>query len=85
MTENEFISRHKTDVLMVCHNIRLLRSKYKLSQAEMAKRLEIGVQTLRSLEKDRIPPRLSCGILCKIYKEFGIWPSDMFSPLEDKK
>ncbi len=83
MGQKEIISRHKKDVLIFCYNIRFLRRKYKLSRAEMAKRLGIGVQTLRALEKDEIPSRLSCEILFRIYNEFGICPKNIFSPLND--
>ena len=74
---------NRDDSRIFCRNVLALRKKHNLTQAEMAKLLGIGVKSLRSLEKGEIPPRLSCGIIIIIYKEFGVFPSDMFSPLED--
>lgn len=84
MSSNEFNNNHKIDVLIFCENIRFLRKQNNLSQAEMAELLGIGIKSLRSLEKDRIPSRLSCDILFRIYTAFGVYPGDIFSPLENK-
>lgn len=83
MTKKELNDRSKKQALIFGQNIRILRKKNKLSQAEMAKCLEIGIKTLSSLERGEIPPRLSCDILFRIYNKFGVYPGDMFSPLED--
>ena len=64
-----------------CENIRQLRKEKKLSRYAMAKKLKIGVVTLRKIEQGIIPPRLSCKILLTIFDEFHIEPAKMFSPL----
>ena len=71
--------------LVFCENIKLLRIKNDLSCAEMAKRLGIGQKMLRLLECEILPPRLSCSILFRIEREFGVPPQNMFSPLSDDK
>lgn len=68
--------------LIFCNNILILRKKHKLTQAQMSELLGIGVKSLRSLEKGEIPPKLSCDVIFNIYTVFGIYPSEMFSPLE---
>lgn len=44
----------------------------------MAKLLGIGVGSLTKIEKGELPQRLSANIIYRIYKEFGIKPSDQF-------
>lgn len=65
-----------------CQNVQFLRDKNHLTQAEMAEKLGVSVNSLRSLEKGEVPPRLRCGILIRIHTVFGIHPKDIFSPLE---
>ncbi len=55
-----------------CRNIRYLRAKHHLSQQEMAKLLGIGVGTLRKMEQGMIPPRLGCGVLCRLAASFHV-------------
>ncbi|MBO5078447.1 MAG: helix-turn-helix transcriptional regulator [Oscillospiraceae bacterium] len=64
---------------LLCHNIRNIRSHYKLSQKEMAQRLHIGIGSLRKLENGYVPPRLDIEILFYIHKEFGFTPSQTLS------
>ena len=47
----------------------------------MAKRLEIGVNSLTMLENGIIPKRLSCELIFKIEDEFDILPKNIFKPL----
>ena len=60
-------------------NIKKLRKTNKLSQVEMAKKLNIGVKSLSKIEKGILPPRLSTSVLIEIYFHFGIRPSDLFN------
>ena len=82
-TDKNQLKKHEDYCLNFCRNILALRKRLHLTQAEMAKFLGISVKSLRSLEKGKIPPRLSCSILFNIYKSFDIFPSDMFSPPKD--
>ena len=60
-------------------NVTWLRKHYGLSQKEMAKKLEIGVGTLRKIEKGELPSGLRIDVLYCIRKEFGIPMADMIS------
>lgn len=64
---------------MVCRNIRNLRKYYRLSRKEMAKRLHIGVETLRKIECGKIPPRMPLTVLIEIYRCFGFTPSQIIT------
>ena len=66
------------EVKLFCDNIYLLRKKQYLSQNEMAKKLGIGVYSLRKLERGELPPRLDSRILWYIYEEFHVLPHQMF-------
>ena len=67
-----------------CENMKALRHAHRLSKRAMAKRLEIGGGSLTTIEKGTIPPRLSCDILLRVYREFGILPSELISPDREK-
>ena len=79
----------KTDkeVVVFCKNIVYLRKKYKLSQKDMAKKLHIGLASLRKLEQGSIPKRLRTEILWYIYRNFNIPISRQFEDVSnaDKK
>ena len=49
----------------------------------VAKKLGIGVQSLSLIENGILPKRLSVCILYRIYKEFNITPSGIFSPTDE--
>ena len=51
-----------------------------MTQREMAHKLGISISTLTKIEKGIIPPRLSCSILFRVQREFGIHPKDLFAP-----
>ena len=72
---------HQNDTRVFCENIKRIREENHLSYAEMGKRLRVGKDTVLTLESGVIPSRLSCGILFRIQKEFGIHPKDMFAPM----
>ena len=65
------------DILL--HNIVWLRKQYGLSKKEMAKKLEISVWMLNKIEKGELPVSLKIDILFCIYREFGVFMSDLLS------
>lgn len=72
---------NQDEVKVFCDNIRLLRKNQKLSQKEMAKKLRIGVYSLRKIERGELPPRLDSKVVWYIYKEFSLKPHQMFKAL----
>ena len=72
----------KTDYFFVfSENVKCIRKEAGLSQKEMAHMLGIGVSTLSKIENGVLPPRLSCSVLFRIQRHFGIHPKDMFTPI----
>lgn len=67
------------ELCLFCHNIRILRQHYKLSQKEMAQQLHIGIHSLRMLEKGIIPQRMGIEIFFYIYRLFGFSPNEVVS------
>ncbi len=61
------------------HNVAWLRRHYGLSKKEMAQKLGIGVGSLNKIEKGELPAGLRIDVLFNIYKEFGIFMSDVVS------
>ena len=61
------------------HNITWLRKHYGLSKKEMAKKLKISVWMLNKIERGELPPNLKIDVLFDIYKEFGVFMSDVLS------
>ena len=64
-----------------CKNVKKIRKKNKLTQKEMAKILGIGIVSLSAIERGRIPPRLKADIVIKIYRNFGILPSEIVTDM----
>ena len=64
---------------ILLQNIAFLRKHYGLSKKEMAKKLEISVWMLNKIEKGELPPSLKIDVLFNIYKEFGIFMSEVIS------
>ncbi len=62
-----------------CKNVKIIREQNHLSKKEMAKILGIGLKSLSSIENGKIPPRLKAEVLIKIYRYFGILPSEMMN------
>lgn len=67
--------------LIFSQNMKKIRKTAQLTQREMAQKLGISIASLSKIEKGILPPRLSCSILIRIHKEFGIHPKDLFEPL----
>ena len=68
------------DRSVFCYHIRRIRKENNMTQREMAHKLGISISTLTKIEKGIIPPRLSCSILFRVQREFGIHPKDLFAP-----
>lgn len=68
----------KKDLETFGTNILALRKKHNLTQRQMARKLHIGVLSLRRLEHGTIPPRMTVEVLYYIYKEFGVSANHMF-------
>lgn len=72
------------EIIIFCENVKKLRKKNKLTQKEFSSKCDIGVGSIRLIEKGVLTERLSAGFIIKIYNEFGIKPSAMFAPWQDK-
>lgn len=68
-------------ILIFSQNMKKIRKNAQLTQREMAQKLGISIASLSKIEKGILPPRLSCTILFRIHKEFGVHPKDLFEPL----
>lgn len=75
--------KNNYEIAVFGENIRKLRYRENLSKQKMAKKLGIGVQSLSLIESGILPKRLSVCILYRIYKEFNITPSGIFSPTDE--
>lgn len=70
---------HSDEIGNFLYNIELLRKVSGLTMKKMASLLEIGVDSLRRIEKGELPPRLSVTLFFRIYDCFGILPKDQVS------
>lgn len=73
----------QNELAVFCGNVKRLRQKEGLTRKEMASRLGIGVETLNRLERGEIPPRLSATVICRISREFGIHPKELFTVVDE--
>lgn len=85
----EMPPRKETDRMTVqdemgifCANVKRLRVRDNLTLREMADRLHISLKTLTRLERGEIPPRLSVAVVCRISREFGVHPKELFTSAE---
>ena len=65
-----------------CRNVAYLRKKHRLTQAQMAKIMNVGIGTVRSLERGIVPPRLNVCVLCRLHDYFHISADALISPWE---
>lgn len=65
------------------NRIRELRESRKLSQEELARRLEVSRQTVNAIENDKYDPMLPLAF--RIAQEFGVTIEDVFLPERRKK
>ena len=71
----KMLGKNDKQLLNFCENVKFLRECYGFTQTEMAKKMGIGVKSLRKIENGEVPPRLSCIVLFTIQREFGIEPT----------
>ncbi len=68
----------KEEVNNLLYNIKWLRLQHGLTEKQMAEILGIGVGSLRKIEKEELPPRLSANIVFEVQNYFGIKAKDLF-------
>lgn len=59
------------------NNIRLYRAKFKLTQDDLAKKLDVSRQTINAIENNKYFPSLELGL--KLSKIFECKVDDLFS------
>ncbi len=59
------------------NNIRLYRAKFKLTQDDLSKRLDVSRQTINAIENNKYYPSLELGL--KLSKIFECKVDDLFS------
>ena len=64
-------------------NIRNLKASHNLTQKEMAKICGVSLSTLRQLERNILPPRVSVRIIFNISNYFNLCPEQLFINLSD--
>lgn len=67
------------EFLIFCQNIRYLRNAHKLTQKEMAEICGVSISTLKKLEHNILPPRISVRIIFAISSHFNLRPEQLFS------
>lgn len=67
-----------SEVLTLSKKIYALRMQNNLNQKEMAKKLGIGVTSLRKIERGELPKRMGCSVLLRLCKVFDIRLSELF-------
>lgn len=65
-----------------CRNVAFLRKEHGLTQAQMATIMNVGVGTVRSLERGIVPPRLNAYVLYRLHDHFHISVDSLFSSRE---
>ena len=75
----------KEEVFAFCQNVKRLRSRYCLSQEEMADKLKISKRELEEIECGFIPNSVTVELLFQIQKSFAISPQKLFENFENEK
>ena len=71
----------ESDAIILCQNIKFLRQKHNLSKTQMSQFLGVSIKTLNRLEDGILPPRISCELIFRIQRQFGIQPRQLFDIL----
>lgn len=69
-------SANESQLRTFAHNITWLRKHFGISKKRMAALLGVSAATIRRLECGEVPPRMGVEVLFRVYKEFGLKPSD---------
>ena len=72
------------DELNLCGNIRFLRKKHGLTQAEMAEIMHISVYALHRMEKNILSDAVGADALISTARYFRLRVSDLFYPLNEQ-
>lgn len=72
------------ELQIFCQNIRDLRQRHNLTQAQMARIMGVGLHSIRLLERNVLPPQLHCDVIYRLSTHFHIRPSRLFLPLYDE-
>lgn len=64
-------------------NVAYLRKTYGLSKREMAKTLNIGIESLNKIERGDMPERLSMNVVFSIEDHFKIPARELFKSLSN--
>ena len=70
--------KNENQMIVFCQNVKVLREKNGLSQREMAKIMAISVNSLKKIEEEIMPPRMSVKIIFKLSRYFYIKPCELF-------
>jgi putative transcriptional regulator len=70
------------EAVLMKNCLRVLRAERKLSQADLADKLEVSRQTVNAIETERYDPSISLAF--KIAAVFGRSIEDIFTPNGDK-
>lgn len=73
---------NKLQVTTFCNNIKKIRKAHNLSQKQMAEICKISVASLRKIENNILPPRLTVEILFNLCEYFNYSASELFSDIE---
>lgn len=65
------------EIEIFLHNMAWLRRHHGLSLRQMAACLEIGVWSVKKIDRGELPPKLGAGIFQIVWERFGILPSDL--------
>ena len=74
----EHLPENDTEFVIFQNNIKFLRKKENLSKKDMAKLLQISVNSLNKIESGIMPERLGIGIVFRIQQVFGVLPREQF-------
>lgn len=72
---------NRTQMFLMCENIKRIRKNHRLSKREMAAKLGISVDCLKKLENGYISDNIPCSIFDEIEKNFRIELKDLLTRL----
>ena len=78
----ERLPENDTEFAIFQNNIKFLRKKENLSKKDMAKLLQISVNSLNKIESGIMPERLGIGIVFRIQQVFGVLPREQFQHID---
>lgn len=78
----ERLPENDTELAIFQNNIKFLRKKENLSKKDMAKLLQISVNSLNKIESGIMPERFRIGIVFRIQQVFGVLPREQFQHID---